>query len=283
MDKQIRNKILVLIVLGLTLLAAVLSLLLGRTFREEPTEPTPPPTEAPTEAPTEPPTEPPEFLNKYGVEDFALGEDGYLHMIEGEARLGIDVSAHQGEIDWTQVAEAGMEFAMIRVGYRGYGTGKIVEDPYFRTNLEGATEAGLDVGVYFFSQAISVEEALEEAAFVLEVLGDTELAMPVVYDWEYIDEEARTAEVDRRMLTDCSLAFLQAVEEAGYEPMLYYNTFQVRRHLHLKELEQYDCWLALYSESMTFPYRIKMWQYTCTGSVPGVWGNVDIDLYFPGE
>lgn len=234
----------------------------------------------PTAAPTEPPTEPPKFMNEYDEFDF-IYDGEYLTQMYGESVMGIDVSIYQGEIDWEQVKEAGVEFVMIRLGYRGYGTGKIVEDANFRTNLEGAAEAGLDVGVYFFSQAISEEEAIEEADFVLDTLAGYPLTMPIAYDWEYIDEDARTAEVDRRTLTDCSLAFLKKIEKTGYRPMLYYNTNQVRKLLHLSELEQYDSWLALYTDVMTFPYRIKMWQYTCEGKVPGIEGNVDINLYFP--
>ena len=283
MKKKIRGKFATLVILSLVLITVVFSLVLRTQEEVLPTEmPTELPTEAPTELPTEPPTEPPEFLNAYSVEDFE--QDGeYLRLVSGECIPGIDVSIYQGEIDWPAVKEAGMEFVMIRAGYRGYGTGKLVEDANFRTNLEGATAAGLDVGVYFFSQAISVAEAEEEAQFVLTLLDGFELAMPVVYDWVYIDEDARTAEVDRRTLTDCSLAFLQAIEAAGYKPMLYYNSHQVRDLLHLSELEQYDSWLALYTQRMTFPYRIRMWQYTCTGSVPGIEGNVDINLYFPEE
>lgn len=276
-----REMTLIALTAALTVLAVIISLVLRACPAEEPTEPpTEAPTQGPTEAPTEPPTEPPEFLNAYDALDFEYDGE-YLRLIDGEYRRGIDVSVYQGEIDWTQVAEAGMEFAMIRLGYRGYSTGKLVEDANFRANLEGARAAGLDVGVYFFSQAVSVAEAVEEAEFVLDILDGTELDMPLVYDWEYIDEEARTAEMDRRTLTDCSAAFLEMVEEAGYEPMLYYNTHQVRQFLHLSELEQYDCWLALYSDQMTFPYRIKMWQYTCTGTVPGIEGSCDINLYFP--
>lgn len=196
-------------------------------------------------------------------------------------KLGIDVSDHQNEIDWQAVADSGVEFVILRCGWRGYTAGGLNEDEYFRQNYRSAKEAGLDVGVYFFSQAVSVEEALEEAEFVLETLDGYALTMPIVYDWEYISDEARTAAMDRRTLTDCSLAFLRRIEEAGYWPMLYYNTHQVRDLLHLSELEEYDCWLALYSDLMTFPYRIKMWQYTCTGTIPGIEGDVDINLFFP--
>lgn len=202
-------------------------------------------------------------------------------MVSGESVTGIDVSVYQGEIDWNLVKESGVEFAMIRLGFRGYETGAIQEDGNFRINLEGASAAGLDVGVYFFSQAVSVEEAEEEAQFVLDTLDGAELTMPVVYDWEYISAEARTADVDRRTLTDCSLAFLEKIEDAGYQPMLYFNWIQQRDMLYLRELNSYDFWLALYSDRMTYPYKIKMWQYTCTGTVPGIEGSCDINIFFP--
>lgn len=239
------------------------------------------PTDPPTEPPTEPePTEPPADPNPYGLYDFQF-EGKYLKLLEGESITGIDVSHYQGVIDWQKVKESGVEFVMIRLGYRGYSVGGIMEDPNFAANFQGAKDAGLDVGVYFFSQAVSVEEAVEEAEFVLGKLNGAELQMPIVYDWEYISDTARTANVDRRTLTDCSLAFLQKVEEAGYWPMLYFNTLQSRKLLHLDELNQYDFWLALYSHRMTFPYKIKMWQYTSEGRVPGIEGNCDINVFFP--
>lgn len=277
-----KNGTALLMIVALTLALVLISMILSLDIWEEPepTEMSATDFSEPTAAPTEPPTEPPKYLNAYGEFDFIYDGD-YLSQMHGESVLGIDVSVYQGLIDWAQVKEAGIEFVMIRLGYRGYGTGKLVEDENFRANLEGASDAGLDVGVYFFSQAVSEAEAIEEAEFVLDKLDGIRLTMPVAYDWEYIDEDARTADMDRRTLTDCSLAFLRKIEDAGYRPMLYYNTSQVRKLLHLSELEQYDGWLALYSEVMTFPYRIKMWQYTCTGSVPGIEGNVDINLYFP--
>lgn len=255
----------------------------GEAESTEPPETTQAPWSEPTEPPTEPePTEPPADPNPYGIFDFQY--DGkYLKLLDGESVTGIDVSAHQQEVDWVKVKESGVDFVMIRLGYRGYGTetGAIMEDAYAEANLEGAAAAGLDIGVYFFSQAICVEEALEEAEFVLSKLNGRELTMPVVYDWEYISDEARTANVDKRTVTDCSKAFLETIEEAGYWPMLYFNTAQSRKHLYLNEVNRYDFWLALYSNRMTFPYKVKMWQYTCTGSVPGIAGSCDINVFFP--
>jgi GH25 family lysozyme M1 (1,4-beta-N-acetylmuramidase) len=242
----------------------------------------------PTVPPTEPELEPGETVpepekNPYGKLDFQY-EGRYLGCIKAGTSPGVDVSYYQGKIDWKQVKESGIEFAIIRLGYRGYGQeGKLVEDKMAFENLRGALNAGLKVGVYFFSQAITVEEAIEEAEFVLKRIKVYDITMPIVYDWEYISEEARTAKMDARTLTDCYLAFCGKIEEAGYTPMAYFNTYQSRSLMHLTELEAYPFWLALYSDRMTFPYRIEMWQYTDSGKVPGIEGLVDLNLMFTDE
>lgn len=238
----------------------------------------PPATTEPIEPMVE--TMPEPALNPYDDQDFQF--DGrFLSCLRADTVPGIDVSYYQGDIDWEQVAGAGVEFAMIRVGYRGYGSGKLVEDEKFVDNIEGALSAGLDVGVYFFSQALNVEEALEEADFMLERIAPYDITMPVVFDWEFVNDEARTANMDRRTLTDCCLAFAQYMEEKGYQPMSYFNTSQMRNNINIWELEDYPYWLALYKNRMTFPYAIDMWQYTCYGKVPGIAGDVDINIYFP--
>ena len=231
---------------------------------------------------TEPPvvTFPPLDESVYGPGDFGY-VDGYLTCLAGESVLGIDVSSHQGQVDWAQVKAAGVEFVMIRLGYRGYTTGALCVDDYVKQNLFEARAAGLKIGVYFYSQAISVEEAREEAAFALKILGKTRLDMPFVYDWEYVSPDARTGNVDSRTLTDCTIAFCEAVEEAGYQPMVYFNSHLARDNFLLEELAEYPFWLAMYQDEMDFPYHVEMWQYTQTGSVPGIVGDVDIDLYLP--
>ena len=245
-----------------------------------------PPTATPTIPEVDPDTGeklPEPEKNPYGKLDFQY--DGrYLGCIKAGTIPGIDVSYYQGKIDWKKVKQSGIEFAIIRVGYRGYGEeGKMVEDKLFHKNIQGALDAGLRVGVYFFSQATSVEEALEEADFVLARIRQYELTLPVVFDWEYVSEEARTANVDPRTLTDCYLAFCGKMEEEGYTPMPYFNSYQSRKMMYLTELEQYPFWLALYSDRMTYPYRIEMWQYTDSGKVPGIEGSVDINLMFTDE
>lgn len=231
-------------------------------------------------APSEAETLPPPPANPYGRNDFQY-KNGYLTCLRGESVLGIDVSAHQGSIDWQQVADAGIQFVMIRAGYRGYESGSLVEDTRAQENYEGAKEAGLQIGAYFFSQATSLEEAAQEAQFFLEIINGWELTMPVVYDWEYIDQSARTGGMDKRTVTDCTVVFCEMLQSVGYRPMIYFNRHQAEDFLYLEELTDYPFWLALYSDRMTYPYRLAMWQYTEKGKVPGIDGYVDIDLYFP--
>lgn len=218
--------------------------------------------------------------NPYGPEDFQY-DGSYLTCLAGKSVLGIDVSAHQYSIDWEAVADAGVEFVMIRAGFRGLTWGMLEEDAYAQTNYLGAKKAGLKVGAYFFSQATTVEEALEEARFLLDVISHWELDLPVVYDWEYGGNDTRTQGADARTVTDCAAAFCKRISRAGYEPMVYFNPHHAENYLHLEELTDYPFWLAFYTDSMTYPYKMEMWQYTNTGSVPGIEGNVDINLWFP--
>lgn len=220
-------------------------------------------------------------VNPYGPEDFSY-EGDYLACLAGPALLGVDVSAHQGEIDWEQVRDAGMEFAIIRIGYRGYTSGGLYPDEYAQDNLEGAKKAGLKVGVYFYSQAINPTEAALEAAYCIQFLKDWELDLPVVYDWEYVNEEARTANMDEQTLMACAKTFCDAVEDAGYDAMVYFNPSLAESLLNLEELLEYPFWLAMYSDRMTWPYKVDMWQYTASGTVPGIEGNTDINLWFVG-
>lgn len=214
--------------------------------------------------------------NRFQPDDFVYN-DGFLSCITADAVMGIDVSRYQGDIDWQQVKAAGVKFVMVRLGNRGIAEGTLHEDPYARKNLQGAKEAGLKVGAYFYSQALNVAEAEEEAALALEILDGFQLDMPLAFDWE---QESRTENVDARTLTDCTKAFCAAVEKAGYEPMIYFNSFQAKELLHLLELQEIPWWLAMYDVTMEFPYRMDMWQYSCTGTIPGITGSVDLNLLF---
>ena len=194
------------------------------------------------------------------------------------SRLGVDVSVFQGDIDWEQVKAAGYEFAILRIGYRGYGEeGTLNADEKFEQNLKNARKAGMDVGVYFFSQAVNEEEA----DFVLEHLKGQELQIPVVFDPEHIlEDEARTDGVTGEQFTQNAKVFCKAIEEAGYDAMIYSNMLWEAYELDLEKLSDYPVWYADYEELPQTPYRFSMWQYSSTGSVPGIDGNVDLDIQF---
>ena len=226
-------------------------------------------------------TEPPRpAANPFSPEDFFLDSRGYMTCSAAKTMLGVDVSEHQQEIDWAKVAEAGIEFAYIRVGYRGYDQGGIHLDEFFERNYAGASAAGLKIGVYFYSQAISPEEANEEAQFVRKTLGDRKPDLPIVYDWEWVSEEARTGQMTSEGVTACTDAFCKAVQKAGYDAAFYFNQELASRMFRLGELTSYPFWIAQYEDALTFAYEVKLWQYTASGSVPGISGSVDMNLYF---
>ena len=195
---------------------------------------------------------------------------------------GIDVSKHQGAIDWNLVAQDGVEFAFIRVGFRGYGSeGKMVEDEYFVKNIEGALAAGIKVGVYFYSQAITEAEAQEEAEFVIERIRPYEIACPVVFDVERVSgAQGRMNDISVEERTALAVLFCQTIEQAGYKPMIYHNTEMGALMLDLTQLESYDKWYASYSDQIFYPYAYKIWQYSDKGSVQGINTDVDLNISF---
>lgn len=219
--------------------------------------------------------------NPFAPTDFVRSESGYLTCLTAKSIPGIDVSSHQGQIDWPSVKASGIEFAIIRLGYRGYDSGTLHVDERAQQNLAGAKAAGLKVGAYFFSQALTAEEAKAEARLALKVLDGTALDLPLVYDWEYVAQDARTGSMDNEMLMQCVHTFCGEVNRAGYQPMVYFNQDLAKTRLDLDRLSCYPFWLALYSDELTYPYEIRFWQYSDQGSVPGIEGNVDLDLYFP--
>lgn len=198
------------------------------------------------------------------------------------SELGIDVSEYQKSVDFKKVKEAGISFAIIRVGYRGYGAdGKLVEDALFRQHMQGAKDAGLKLGVYFFSQAVTKEETLEEAVFVKERIQDYDLAYPVVFDTEEITyDTSRTEGLSREQFTDNCITFCDDMKEAGYETMIYANMKWMAFTLQLEKLTGYAKWYADYEPTPQCPYEFQIWQYTEKGSLPGVEGNIDLNIAF---
>lgn len=220
--------------------------------------------------------------NQYTSEGFyEINNIRYYYHSGYEGLPGIDVSSYQQDVDWEAVKKAGIEFAMIRVGYRGWTTGELDLDECFESHMEGALAAGLDVGVYFFSQALNVEEAIEEAQYTLEKIKDYNITYPVVFDWEEVTvETARTNEMDMRQLTSCAEAFCRTVEEAGYRGGVYFNQAYGYEQLNLYSLQDYVLWLAEYADHPSFLYDFQLWQYTNEGTVPGIDGNVDLNIMF---
>lgn len=206
---------------------------------------------------------------------------------EGYTALhGVDVSFHQHEIDWKRVRSAGYEVAIIQVGRRGYTKGGLTEDANFKTNIEGALSAGMKVGVYFFSQAINVQEAIEEAEMTLQLIEPyrEQIAMPVYYDWEKIyeyDTEPRTMGLDTAILSDCAVAFCETVRADGYEPGVYFSRHTGYYGFDLTRLEGVSMWFALPEAKFpSFYYKVDAWQYSFEGSVPGIDTPTDVNLFF---
>ena len=195
---------------------------------------------------------------------------------------GVDVSEHQLDIDWKQVAASGVDYAYIRVGWRGYTEGGLFEDAYFERNIQGALDAGLHVGVYMFSQAVTVQEAIEEADFVLERIGKYNVTLPVVFDWEKIEAaEARSHGLTMELRTDCARAFCETVKSAGYVPCVYFNRNLGYYGYDLTRLTEYEFWFSLPESGFpNFYYACDMWQYSFTETVPGIAEPTDMNLWF---
>lgn len=254
--------------IGLSLLAVLLTVLLVLLFRD-------PGSEVPVPEETQP-----ESTQPTQTEPFSP-EKEYLSGAEGQCLPGIDVSSHQDEVNWQWVKAAGIKFVMIRLAYRGSIEGKLIPDEMAQAHYRGAKEAGLMVGGYIFTQSINAQEGVEDAEYILELSKDWELDLPLVYDWEIVDKSYRNGNLDKRTLTDTMLAFCQTIENAGQEAMVYFNISNTKENFYLEELTDYGLWLAHYTDKLEFPQRVDMWQYTGTGTVPGIAGDVDMNLYFP--
>lgn len=202
--------------------------------------------------------------------------------LENAVALGIDVSKYQKEIDWDVVAAEGVEFAIIRCGYRGMQTGALVEDPYFRANLEGAKKAGIKVGIYFFSQAVNAVEAVEEASMVLELLDGEEIDYPIFIDTEGGGGTARADLIDADTRTLVCKYFCKTIKNEGYTPGVYSGRWYYYNKVHAAELEEYTIWLAEYRDTPLYENRYDMWQYTSKGAVAGIEGYVDLNVSYLG-
>ena len=223
----------------------------------------------------------------FDSKNIVVDEDSTIrrYEVDGEdiSLVGVDVSSYQGWINWNKVKNAGVDYAIIRLGYRGYGTGALKLDTSFHNNMTNAIAAGMPVGAYFYSQAISVDEAIEEAEMVIKNLAGYKVDYPVVFDMEEVnddDENVRTSHLTTEERTDITIAFCEKIKEAGYTPMVYGNIKWMAMNLDLTRLEDYDKWFAQYFKQPFFPYEFAMWQYTPYGKIPGISGGVDLNMGF---
>ena len=227
-------------------------------------------------------------VNELTAADFYTPDAGNMVSYTGDACIaqqGIDVSYFQGEIDWDAVKADGIDFAFIRAGYRGYTDGYINMDQNFPKNAQGALDAGLEIGLYFFSQAITENEAQEEAKWLLQAAQRYDVTLPLVFDWETIGENpARTDGVLGEQMTSFARAFCSEIRAGGYEPAVYFNRWQGCYDYDLGQLSGASLWLSADDEADDWYYAHSYWQYTYTGTVNGIEGPVDRDLrYLPAE
>ncbi len=221
-------------------------------------------------------------FNPYDSESFYT-EDGRVYYDDDgyDVRYGIDVSFYQKDIDWQAVAADGIDFAIIRAGYRGCSEGELFTDERFYEYIDGALEAGIDVGLYFFSQAVTPEEAVQEAEYLLSLAEGYDITFPIAFDWEPLNYSySRTKNYDYSVLTDCAIAFCDTIETAGYQSMIYFNPSFAYLKYDLTKITDRTVWLAHYTENTNYKYNFHMWQYGSSGSVDGIAGRVDMDIAF---
>lgn len=231
--------------------------------------------------------------NPYGIMTMSAlwGADSLTHQnrFSGVSKVyGIDVSYYQGNIDWKKVKNSGVEFVIIRVGYRGYGSaGTLVEDPKFKTYLDGATKAGLKVGVYFYTQAITTAEAKAEAKFVLDRIKGYSLQMPVYYDIESVDYDTGrldSAGLSKAQKTALCTAFCDTIIKSGYSAGVYANYTWLNYYIDGAGLgKKYPIWLAHYTSNTNYDQRMDMWQYSGSGTVSGISAYTDVNVWYSGK
>ncbi|MBR1670273.1 MAG: hypothetical protein IJ695_06190 [Butyrivibrio sp.] len=208
---------------------------------------------------------------------YTFGSDGALGSSSGS--MGIDVSKWNGNINWSQVKNSGVNFVIIRCGYRGSSAGALIEDPKFRTNIQGAAAAGLKVGVYFFTQAVNEVEAVEEASMVISLIKGYNVSFPVYLDVEASNGRGDAISASQR--TANIKAFCGTIQNAGYRAGVYANKTWFTTHINTGSITNYKIWLAQYASSVTYTgSRYDMWQYTSKGSVAGISGNVDMNILY---
>lgn len=223
--------------------------------------------------------------NNYMDENFIQDDDGIITYNDNGtviSHMGVDASKFQGSIDFKKLKEQGVEFAMLRCGFRSYGNGILNTDSSFDTFAKDAIKNDIKIGAYFFSSAVTTDEAIEEADYVLDIIKPYKVTYPVVIDFEEISGDSyRQENLSEQELTDIIIAFCDRIEKAGYKPMIYSNLKGFVGRLDLTRLEKYEKWFAYYSDIPYFPYEYSIWQYSDSAKLDGVSGNtIDLDISF---
>lgn len=225
-------------------------------------------------------------MNSFNTENFRV-EDGFMAYFDENgnkiSHLGVDLSYHNDKVNWAQLAASGCEFVMLRCGYRGYTEGGLLEDEKFVEYAKKANEMGINLGVYFFTQSITVDEAVEEAEYVLKLIENAGVTLqyPIAYDTEYInDEAARTnvTEISDELRSEMCIAFCERIRQEGYYPIIYASENWMRRNMNLKALTDYEFWAPQYLDENDFLFDFSIWQYSEDGYIPGVEGEVDLNI-----
>lgn len=221
--------------------------------------------------------------NTYDFTKLVTNDDQMKYELDGKSVsfIGVDISKYQGTVDFYRLKDAGIDYVMLRVGARGYSSGKIIMDEYFADNIKRATEAGLDVGVYFYSQALTEEEAIEEANVVIQSLAGYTLQYPVAFDMEYVENDtARVESLSRAEKTTITKAFLDTIQAAGYRAMIYGNKEWLIKRIDLSKLTDYEVWLSQQKDMPDYPYKFSMWQYTTSAEINGIDGYANLNICF---
>lgn len=221
--------------------------------------------------------------NKYDYSNLKYQKPFMSYYEDGKivSKAGVDISVNQGDVDFTKLKNAGCDFVMLRVGARGYSSGNLVSDANFKDNLKSAKKAGLDIGVYFCSQAVSKSEAREEADELLDAISGYSVKYPVAFVMETVDGDmARIEALDMTERTQIAKAFMDRVEDAGYKAMIYGDKEWLLTMVDMEELQDYDVWFAQDSDEPEYPYEFGMWQYDSDASVKGISGDATVIMSF---
>ena len=224
--------------------------------------------------------------NKYDYKNLTYDKPLMNYREDGKlvSKCGVDISANQGEVDFSKLKSAGCDFVMIKVGARGYSSGRIVTDANLEDNLKAAKKAGLDIGVYFCSQALNKSEAREEADELMDAISGYSIKYPIAFVMENVDDDmARIEALEQTDRTQIAKAFLNRVEDAGYTPMVYGDKEWLLTMVDMEELQDYEVWFAQDSDEPEYPYEFGMWQYDSDASIKGIQGDAAMsrDLRMP--